>query len=141
MTINEIMYQSVGPFYCGPGGGGESNWAPWTLDWDLAPSSVYAVASISTYASRQSGGAGASAGILSYVTKHPRTGVLSQHVLSSQPLALQEGSWPGSENWDLEEGLLPCFFDNNVVTITFAYNAWADDWVTGMASFTGFIFE
>jgi hypothetical protein len=134
MPITEVIYQYVGPFYSGPGGGGESNLAPWTIDWDIAPSSVYALSSLGTYASRQGGQAGASAGILSYVTQDPSTGAPSQPNVISPPILITE-----SEG-NFLEGLAPCFYDNNVIIITFAYNCFADDWVSAWASFTGFIF-
>lgn len=140
MPITEVYYEYIGPFYSGPGGGGESNWAPWTMDWDIPPSSVYALSNLGTYASRQGGQAGASTGILSYVTQDPNTGIPSQpNVISPSPAALQTGSFT-SYQWYLEEGLAPCFFDNNVITITFAWNCFADDWLSAWASFTVFVF-
>jgi hypothetical protein len=35
---------------------------------------------------------------------------------------------------------VPCFSDNNVIIITFAYNCFADDWLSAWASFTVFTF-
>jgi hypothetical protein len=140
MPITEVYYEYIGPFYSGPGGGGESNWAPWTMDWDIPPSSVYALSNLGTYASRQGGQAGASTGILSYVTQDPDTGIPSQpNVISPSPVALQTGSFT-SYQWYLEEGLAPCFYDNNVIIITFAWNCFADDWLSAWASFTAFVF-
>jgi len=141
MQIKEVIYECVGPFTSGPGGGGESNWAPWTMDCELPPSSVYALCNLSTYASRQNGQAGASAGVLSYVTQDPTTGMPSQPiVLSASPVALQTGSFT-SYQWYLEEGLVSCFYDNNVITITFAYNCFADDWLYAWANFTVLVFD
>lgn len=144
MPITGVYYQYIGPFYCGPGsGGGENNLAPWTMDWDLPPSSVYALSNLSTYASRQNGQAGASAGILSYVTQDPSTGIPSQPiVLSPSPSFMISGSGGpfGNLEEDFEEGLVPCFYDNNVIIITFAWNAFADNWVSAWASFTAFAF-
>ena len=145
MPITHVIYQWVGPFYCGPGGGGgESNTAPWTFDVDLPPSSVYAFSNLSTYASRQNGQAGASTGILSYVTQDPSTGIPSQpNVLSPSPgfTVSGRGGPFGNLEEDFEEGLVPCFYDDNVIIITFAYNCFADNWVSAWASFTVFIFE
>jgi hypothetical protein len=144
MPITEVIYRWSGPFYAGPGGGGgESNTAPWTFDMDPPPSSVYALPSLSTYAWRQNGQAGASAGILSYVTQDPSTGTPSQpNVLSPSPGILISGSGRpfGNLEGDFEEGLVPCFYDDNVIIITFAYNCFADNWVSAWASFTVFVF-
>jgi hypothetical protein len=78
------------------------------LTW-IHPHSVYALPSLSTYAWRQNGQAGASAGILSYVTQDPSTGTPSQpNVLSPSPGILISGSGGpfGNLEGDFEEGLV-----------------------------------
>jgi hypothetical protein len=144
MPIAQLYFNYTGPFNTNAGGGGgESNTAPWTFDWDMPPSTVYALCSLGTYASRQSGQAGASVGILSYITQDPTTGTPSQPIVLSPPitLALTGSGYFGNIGYDIQEGLVPCFFDNNVIIITFAYNCFADNWVYAWASFSVFVWD
>jgi hypothetical protein len=107
----------------------------------MPPSTVYALCSLGTYASRQSGQAGASVGILSYITQDPTTGTPSQPIVLSPPITFALSVSNASLNYDLQEGLVPCFFDNNVIIITFAYNCFADNWVYAWASFSVFVWD
>jgi len=138
VTNLHFWYETVGS---GPGGGGESDWAPWTMDWDLPPCTAYAFSNLGSYASRQGGQAGASTGILSYITQDPRTGIPSQPIVLSKPPSAYVPKSPfGPGFGDLYEGLVPCG-DHNVIIITWAYNCFADDWLNAWVSFTVFTFE
>ena len=112
-------------------GGGESNTAPWTIDLNIPPSSIYAVCGISGYTTFQDGGygAGATAGVLSYVTQDPQTGVPSQiNIPTYQQFVGQ-----------VDPMIIPNFLDANVITITFAYNCYADNLLDAEAHFTAFV--
>jgi hypothetical protein len=108
-------------------GGGETNTAPWTYDVNIPPSSVYALASLNYY----SGGGSASAAVIgfqSYVTQDPDTGVPSENVTSGLGGNIYDGGW-----------LAPAILDENVITITLAWNCFADGGVAAMGFFTVFI--
>jgi hypothetical protein len=109
------------------GGGGETNTAPWTYDLNIPPSSVYGLSNLNYYA-QDSGLSGAIVGFLSYVTQDPDTGVPSENVTSGLGGNIWNGGW-----------LAPSFLDENVITITLAWNCFADNWMQGMGSFTVFI--
>jgi hypothetical protein len=110
-------------------GGGEGNW---TLDWEISPSSVFALSNLSRYASEQDGGSAAFAytGLLSYVTQDPQTGVPTEHDIAYLPVSQ---SFFGS-------GVVPSFFDSNVITITFGYGCSAENLVEADANFLAFVF-
>jgi hypothetical protein len=122
-----MPYYWVTPFFYAYGGGGETNTAPWTVDLNIPPSSVYALSSLNYYGAR--GSSAAIAGFVSYVTQDPDTGVPLEHVTSRNGGNIYNGL-----GW-----LAPAFLDENVILITLAWNCYADDWVEAMGSFSVFI--
>ena len=125
MPITGVHYQD---FLCyATSGGGETNLAPWTVDWNLSPSMVFAVCSLNNYQGVGGGIKGAATGILSYETQDPDTQIPSEHAISTGIIYI------GGQ-------IEPCFFDDNVITITFAYNCYADDGILAGGSMTAFVF-
>lgn len=115
------------PYYWNKGffwatGGSSGNPAPWTHDLNMPPSSVYGLASLTYY----SGSGAADVGFLSYCTQDPNTGVPSEHVTST--LGGITSGW-----------LAPCILDENVITITLAWNCTGYNAVQATGGFTVFV--
>jgi hypothetical protein len=103
-------YWNTGIFWSSWGGGG--NPAPWTVDMNMPPSSVYGLSSL-TYHRHGGGNSGADVGFLRYVTQDPDTGAHSEHVTSAFG-----GTFSG---W-----LAPNILDENVITVTIAWNCYSE---------------
>jgi len=136
MAIVSVWNWDTGNYYCGPGGGGESNTAPWTVDLAIGRWTIFATSSLTSFAANSY--AGASAGFLSYWTQDPNTLISSSHVISPNPSDYPPGVGPGGGG---QNGLTNTFFDYNVIIVTIAWNLFADDYAIMRATFSLFGFD
>jgi hypothetical protein len=119
-------FYTTGVFYAS-GGGGESNTAPWTYDLEIPPSSIYALANLSQYI--QDGSlCGAIVGFQSYVTQDPETKIPTEHNTSDLGGDIWDGGW-----------LAPVVDDDNVITVTLAWNCFADGYMQAAGALTVFL--
>jgi hypothetical protein len=124
MAIVGAYFWWLSPFWA-QDGGGEDNSSQWTADWNIPPSSVLAISSLSHYWNDQM--SGAEVGYLSYTTQNPDTGVPSEHTLS-----------PSADLWSGGH-LTPSFSDDNVIIVTGAWSCFSDGEVEAMGNFTVFV--
>ena len=118
-------YLNTSRFYAS-GGGGETNTAPWTYDFNIPPSSVYGLAALNLMEAES--GSGASVGFLSYVTQDPNSGVPSEHTVAG---------WGGNIyglGW-----LAPTIDAQNVIIVTMAWNIYSDGFAAAMGSMSLFL--